>query len=154
MSETRSPIDALPSPMEKALVERLYDEGRQLAERVSAYLQIMAPADRSELNTIGLMAYATESMRLTVRSQYCLCWLMGMKANVNGETRLAAALANQFDLKSLDLGKREALIGHEMLPDRFVELCRQVEAFFERLDRLDDRINGPAREERRAVRTA
>lgn len=154
MSEIRTAPEILPTPMEKALIDRLYTEGRMLAERVHSYLQVMAPADRSDLNAIGLMAYATESMRLTVRSQYCLCWLMGMKASANGETRLAEALANQFDLKSLDFGTREALIGHEMLPQRFVELCRQVENFFMRLDRLDDRIHGPAHREKPAARTA
>lgn len=145
MTTDTRPFDFSRPPMDPAFIAKLHAEGRKIAAKFEDYIKIMAPADKRCLDPIAAAAYSMESMRAAIRTQYIVCWLLAVKAISNGEVKIGTAIAQQFDLKSLRLGERTSLAGHDKLPTHFVALCQEIEDFYDRIDRLDDQIYGAAR---------
>src|SRR5213082_3525124 len=89
----------------------LFKEGMALVEETASYLDGPGRQESKKLDRSASLAYATESMRLTMRLMQLASWLLLHRAVKEGEMSLAQANKEKTKVK-LSLGKRHFAFLH------------------------------------------
>src|SRR3990170_4081744 len=97
--------------------EKVFREGMSLVEETANYLDGPGRLDARVLERHGAIAYATESMRLTTRLMQLASWLLLQRAIAAGEMTSDEARKEKHRISLSDIGRGNALIGSEQLPD-------------------------------------
>lgn len=134
------PGTGLAATMQRELFERTYEEGMQLVEQTSAYLDGDGRKAARYLNRHASLAYATESMRLTTRLMQVAAWLLIRKAVVSAEVSPEEAEDDRYRLSTRELANTASMKDTPGLPDAFLELVERSERLYERVQRLDDQL--------------
>ncbi len=133
--------------MSSGLFQRTYQEGMQLVEETSAYLDGPGREASRNLSRDASLAYAGESMRLTTRLMQVAAWLLVRKAVHEGEITPEEARAEKYRLASKDIARSARLAGAHALPERLLDLISRSERLYARVERLDTQL----REQPRAI---
>ncbi len=126
--------------MTSGLFQRTYQEGMQLVEETSAYLDGPGREASRNLSREASLAYAGESMRLTTRLMQVAAWLLVRKAVHEGEITHEEAQAEKYRLATKEIARSARLAGADSLPERLRELIGQSERLYARVERLDSRL--------------
>ncbi len=126
--------------MSSGLFQRTYQEGMQLVEETSAYLDGPGRDAARNLARDASLAYAGESMRLTTRLMQVAAWLLVRKAVHEGEITPEEARAEKYRLATKEIARSARLAGAEGLPERLRELIGRSELLYARVERLDSRL--------------
>ena len=146
-----APGMALAETMQRELFERTYDEGMQLVEETSAYLDGEGREMARYLNRHASLAYATESMRLTTRLMQVAAWLLIRKAVVSAEVSPEEAEDERYRLSTKELANTASMKETPGLPEAFLDLVERSERLYERVQRLDDQLRRSGEARPRAV---
>jgi Uncharacterized protein conserved in bacteria len=117
----------------------LFHEGMELVEDTAAYLDGEGRFDSKRLPREGVIAYATESMRLTTRLMQIASWLLLQRAVAEGEITPDQA---QLENNRVHLTQQDTITtveDYEALPARLKELiglATRVHARILHLERL------------------
>ena len=130
--------------MSSGVFQRTYNEGMQLVEETSAYLDGPGREAARNLPREASLAYAGESMRLTTRLMQVAAWLLVRKAVAEGEMSEQEARSEKYRLSAKEIAKTARLVGSAALPTRMLELISQSERLYERVSRLDNEMRGEA----------
>jgi regulator of CtrA degradation len=134
------PGTGLAATMQRELFERTYEEGMQLVEQTSAYLDGDGRDAARYLNRHASLAYATESMRLTTRLMQVAAWLLIRKAVVSAEVSPEEAEDERYRLSTKELANTASMKDTPGLPGDFLELVERSERLYDRVQRLDDQL--------------
>lgn len=126
--------------MTSGLFQRTYQEGMQLVEETSAYLDGPGREASRNLARDASLAYAGESMRLTTRLMQVAAWLLVRKAVHEGEITPDEARAEKYRLAAKEIARSARLAGAEGLPERLRELIGRSEQLYARVERLDSQL--------------
>jgi len=130
--------------MSSGVFQRTYNEGMQLVEETSAYLDGPGREAARNLPREASLAYAGESMRLTTRLMQVAAWLLVRKAVAEGEMSEQEARSEQYRLSAKEIARSARIVGSGALPTRMLELIGQSECLYERVSRLDNEMRGVA----------
>lgn len=126
--------------MSDEVFRRTYEEGMQLVEEVSAYLDGAGRTAARKLSRETSLAYAGESMRLTTRLMQLAAWLLVRRAVSDGEISADEALSEKYRLSAKEIARAPRLAGTIDLPMRLLELIERSENLYARVERLDARL--------------
>ena len=130
--------------MSSGVFQRTYNEGMQLVEETSAYLDGPGREAARNLSRDASLAYAGESMRLTTRLMQVAAWLLVRKAVAEGEMSEEEARSEKYRLSAKEIARSARMVGSAALPTRMLELIGQSERLYERVSRLDGEMRGQA----------
>ena len=125
--------------------EKVFKEGMGLVEETANYLDGPGRQDARLLDRHGAVAYATESMRLTTRLMQLASWLLLQRAIGAGELTQEDARKEKHRISLTDIGRGNALMGQEQLPQGLNELIDRSLALHNRVQKLDAMINMQAK---------
>lgn len=145
------PGAGLAANMQRELFERTYEEGMQLVEQTSAYLDGEGRDAARYLNRHASLAYATESMRLTTRLMQVAAWLLIRKAVVSAEVSPEEAEDERYRLSTKELANTASMKDTPGLPGDLLELVERSERLYERVQRLDEQLRRGGDTRSRAV---
>ena len=120
--------------------EKVFKEGMSLVEETANYLDGPGRLDARVLERHGAIAYATESMRLTTRLMQLASWLLLQRAIGAGELTVEDAGKEKHRISLNDIGKGNALLGDDILPDSLKALVERSLALHGRIQKLDSMI--------------
>lgn len=119
----------------------LYKDGMTLVEEAANYLDGEGRSQARDLPRVAALTYATESMRLTTRLMQMASWLLLQRAIAEGEMssqqaeeeRRRMVLPTPFPVRSIE----------EMseIPEMLKELILRAQAVFDRIAKLDSKMN-------------
>lgn len=116
---------------------RLFKDGMAMVENTAAYLDGPGRAESKSLPRKVALAYAGESMRLTTRLMQVASWLLVQRAIREGEMKPEEAAREKYRLSAQEICRGPAMDACELLPQRLLELLRESEDLYDRIDRLD-----------------
>ena len=126
-----------PADLSPTIVEKLYNEALELAERTRAAFDIsgrlapIAPADED----LARIALSCEALRTTTRMMHALAWLLNYRAYFAGELSDFQLRRNgRLPPPQADPGPEEA----KLLPGELRALAARTRRFYERIEWLDD----------------
>jgi regulator of CtrA degradation len=120
--------------------ERTFKEGMVLVEETAAYLDGPGRAASKNLDRIGALAYAGESMRLTTRLMQVASWLLVQRAVRDGEMAMAEARSDKYRFTDRDRADQPPFNGATGLPEPLKGLMSRCEMLYERVRRLDENM--------------
>jgi regulator of CtrA degradation len=123
--------------MASGVLQNTYDEGMQLVEITSAYLEGPGREASRNLSRDASLTYASESMRLTTRLMQIAAWLLVRKAVHEGELSLEEGRSEKYRLSRKEIARAVRIEGTTALPVRMQELIAQSEQLYARVERLD-----------------
>ena len=140
----RDPGD--PVPFGKTFVQSdafraLFREGMGLVEETAAYLDGQGREDSRKLDRHGVLAYASESMRLTTRLMQIASWLLVQRAVAEGEITAGQALQEKNRVRLTAPEPARARTDVEALPERLRELIGLAARMHARILHLDQLIS-------------
>ena len=115
----------------------LFQEGMELVEETAAYLDGPGRAEARALPRQGVMAYASESMRLTTRLMQVASWLLLQRAVAEGDLPVDEALAERGRIRLSGVDLAAGGEGLEGLPGRLRELIGLAVRFQARIIHLE-----------------
>jgi regulator of CtrA degradation len=121
----------------------LFHEGMELVEDTAGYLDGQGRIDSKLLPRDGIIAYATESMRLTTRLMQIASWLLLQRAVSDGEITPDQA---QLEKNRVHLTRQDTITGideYEALPARLKELIGLATRFHARILHLERLMSEP-----------
>ena len=117
------------------IVEALYEEGLELADRVRAAFDLSGRIDAAaEDEDFARIALSCEALRCTTRMMHALAWLLNQRAYFNGEMSEFQLRRHGRLAKRQPDGNRQQLAA---LPVRIVTLVAETQRFYQRIERLD-----------------
>lgn len=126
--------------MASQLFARTFADGMSLVEEAAAYLDGDGRRESKDLPRVAALAYAGESMRLTTRLMQVASWLLVQRAVDEGEMSETEAAQEKYRLGAKEICRGRKLEGHDMLPDRLLELLTRSEKLYDRVERLDRQL--------------
>jgi regulator of CtrA degradation len=124
----------------------LFQEGMELVEETAAYLDGPGREDSRALPRGAVVAYASESMRLTTRLMQIASWLLLQRAVAEGEMSPHQASVEKQRVRLASQDTATALSDFEALPSRLKELIGLAARFQARIIHLEHLISeGEAR---------
>ncbi len=126
--------------MSSQLFARTFADGMSLVEEAAAYLDGDGRKDSKDLPRVGALAYAGESMRLTTRLMQVASWLLVQRAVDEGEMTEEEAAQDKYRLGAKEICRGRKLEGHNLLPERLLELLTRSEKLYDRVERLDRQL--------------
>ena len=121
--------------------DRVFKEGMGLVEETANYLDGPGRVDSRQLDRVGSIAYATESMRLTTRLMQLASWLLLQRAIVSGELSADDAHKEKNRISLLEIGAGNRLEGGEQLPQGLLDLVERSLRLLERIRAIDGMLN-------------
>jgi regulator of CtrA degradation len=118
----------------------LFREGMTLVEETAAYLDGDGRRDSKQLNRIGGITYATESMRLTSRLMQLASWLLLQRAVNEGEMAAEQARQERSKVRLRGFDSATSGSGWEALPDQLRQLIGRSLRLQERITLIDEAI--------------
>ncbi|WP_246179842.1 DUF1465 family protein [Microvirga thermotolerans] len=121
----------------------LFQEGMELVEDTAAYLDGQGRLDSKRLPREGVIAYATESMRLTTRLMQIASWLLLQRAVAEGEITPDQA---QLENNRVHLTQQDTVTSvedFEALPPRLKELIGLATRIHARILHLERLMSEP-----------
>jgi regulator of CtrA degradation len=125
-----------------AAFESVYREGMALVEETAAYLDGSGRQEAKGLKGALMLAYATESMRLTTRLMQLASWLLIRKAVNDGEMSREDAMNERRKVRFSSIGRPAHTRDFELLPARLRSLVERSFALHDQISRLDQVISG------------
>ena len=119
------------------MFDRTFHEGMALVEETASYLDGPGRAASKQLDRIGALAYAGESMRMTTRLMQVASWLLVQRAVRDGEMSLAEASSSKYRFVERDRSEEHRLQGEDALPAPLKGLMARCEALYARVRRID-----------------
>ena len=126
--------------MASQLFARTFADGMGLVEEAAAYLDGDGRKDSKDLPRVAALAYAGESMRLTTRLMQVASWLLVQRAVDEGEMTEEEAANEKYRLGAKEICRGRKLEGHDLLPNRLLELLARSEKLYDRVERLDRQL--------------
>lgn len=121
--------------------DKLFREGMGLVEETANYLDGPGRLDARLLDRHGVVAYATESMRLTTRLMQIASWLLLQRAIGAGEMSKEEAGKQKTRITLSEIGAGNSLTGSEQLPETLREIVARSLALHHRVTKLDAMLN-------------
>jgi regulator of CtrA degradation len=121
--------------------DKVFKEGMGLVEETANYLDGLGRQDARLLDRHGAIAYATESMRLTTRLMQLASWLLLQRAIAAGEMTTEDARKEKHRINLSDIGRGNALIGSEQMPEALKDLVERSLRLHMRVQKLDAMLN-------------
>src|SRR5881227_1293801 len=126
----------------------LFKEGMALVEETASYLDGAGRQESKKLDRSAALAYATESMRLTIRLMQLASWLLLHRAVKEGEMSLSQASKEKAKVK-LSSGEHTDEQNTKLVPERLQVLIARSKSLQASVCRLDATIHAaPARIDR------
>lgn len=123
-----------------AFFGRTYDEARLLLEQARDWLRDSGPAAARGLEPVAALAFAHESLRLTVRITQMMAWLMAQRAAHAGEISREELRDPAWRLGARELCLAPPPPAAEALPAEMRALLERSEKLYLRVARLDDLV--------------
>jgi regulator of CtrA degradation len=120
----------------------LFEDSMVLVEETAAYLDGPGRVDSRYLTRAGVLAYATESMRLTTRLMQLASWLLLQRAVNSGELSAEQAATEKAKVKLGGLSSTARDPGWSDLPEPMRDLVERSMWLQARIRRLDRAIGG------------
>jgi regulator of CtrA degradation len=114
--------------MTEKLVDALYMESMVLADEARSYFDQFGRDARVHMTPLQRVSFSCESLKVTTRLMHSIAWLLARRARQDTTNPLAAAAPSD-----------EATVGS--LPDEAQQLIRSTEDLYQRIQRLDQRLN-------------
>jgi regulator of CtrA degradation len=114
-----------------------------LVEETAAYLDGPGRQESKKLERSGMLAYATESMRLTTRLMQLASWLLLHRAVKEGEMSLAQANKEKAKVK-LSAGEFNDEQNIKLVPERLRALVVRSKALQSSIRRIDATMHAPS----------
>lgn len=122
--------------------QAVFDEGMSLVEETANYLDGRGRSDARSLDRTGVVAYATESMRLTTRLMQLASWLLLQRAVSQGDLTDHAAQVEKSKINLLEVGGGTLSSTFEGLPETLRALVERSFKLHQRVMTLDHMIAG------------
>lgn len=123
----------------------LFREGMALVEETAAYLDGDGRTDSRSASRLGVLTYATESMRLTSRLMQLASWLLLQRAVNEGEIGQDQARVERAKVRLRGFESVPGGPGWADLPDRLQDLVARSLRLQSRIRTLDEAIYDSAR---------
>ncbi|MGZ3378309.1 MAG: protease adaptor protein RcdA [Phenylobacterium sp.] len=120
------------------LFQRTFQEGMDLVEETSGYLDGAGRQASKLLSRNAALAYAAESMRLTTRLMQVASWLLVQRAVREGDMPAESACEERYRLAGEDVCRANG--EGEGLPGELISLLDRSERLYERVRHLDRRM--------------
>lgn len=118
----------------------LFREGMALVEVTAAYLDGDGRRESKQLNRIGGITYATESMRLTSRLMQLASWLLLQRAVNEGEMPAEQARQERSKVRLRGFDSATSGSGWDALPEQLQQLIGRSLRLQERITLIDEAI--------------
>lgn len=123
-----------------AFFSRTYDEARRLLVEARNWLRDSGPGAVRELEPTAALAFAHETLRLTVRLTQSMAWLLAQRAAHAGEISREELREAAWRLGARELCLAPPPAAADALPAELKALLEQSEKLYVRLARLDDLV--------------
>jgi regulator of CtrA degradation len=122
-------------PVRLLQIDALHVEALHLAQATSAYL---ARGTRgSAPDPVSELVITCETTRLVSRLGFCLAWLLGRRAVLNGELGAAEAKDARWRLGGHDVVSSADAASSDLVPAHLRALITRGDNLYQRIDRLD-----------------
>ena len=116
------------SGMTDKLVDTLYMESMVLADEARSYFDQFGRDARADMTPLQRVSFSCESLKVTTRLMHSIAWLLARRAQQGTTNPLAAAAPSD-----------EATVSS--LPGEAQHLIQSSEDLYQRIQRLDRRLN-------------